>query len=133
MGERIPVIDDYMARELITLSPDEDIHAAMRTLIDKRISGAPVLNQNGLLAGVLTKKDCLKVAFQSSYHQDWGGKVSEFMTTDVSTLDVGMSVVEAAQLFANSSHRSFPVMDHGRLVGQLSRHDILRAIEALWV
>ena len=132
MADGVPLIDDYMARDLITLSPGDDIHAAMRLLIDGRISGAPVLDAGGHLVGMLSKKDCLKVVFQSSYHQDWGGRVEEFMSAQVETMASGMSVIEAAEHFAKSPFRRFPVMHEGRLVGQISRHDILAAMEALW-
>lgn len=132
MTEALPVIDDYMARDLVTLAPSDDIHVAMKALVDNRISGAPVLDANGYLVGVLTKKDCLGVVFQSSYHQDWGGRVEAFMSAPVETLDSGMNVITAAEVFAKSSFRRFPVMREGRLVGQISRHDILRALTDLW-
>lgn len=132
MADAVPVIDDYMTRDLVTLSPTDDIHVAMHALVDNRISGAPVLDTGGALVGMLTKKDCLKVVFQSSYHQDWGGRVEDFMCAPVETLDAGMHVIAAAEHFANSSCRRFPVMCEGRLIGQISRHDILRAVTDLW-
>ena len=132
MADPIPVIDDYMARDLVTLAPTDDIHAAMRVLVDNRISGAPVLDADGALVGVLTKKDCLKVVFQSSYHQDWGGRVENFMSAEVETLEAGMNVIAAAEHFAKASYRRFPVMREGRIVGQISRHDILGALTDLW-
>lgn len=132
MTETLPVIDDYMARDLVSFAPDDDIHAAMRALVDNRISGAPVLDDDGQLIGVLTKKDCMKVVFQSSYHQEWGGRVKDFMSAPVETLNSGLSVIAAAEMFAKSSYRRFPVMCEGRLVGQISRHDILCALTDLW-
>ena len=53
-------VSDYMTRDLITLSPDAEINHAMKLLLDRGISGAPVLDANGDLVGVLSKKDCLK-------------------------------------------------------------------------
>jgi len=132
MPTKESVIDDYMTRALVTLSPGDDIHVAMQMLVDNRISGAPVLDANERLVGILTKKDCLKVVFQSSYHQDWGGRVEDFMCTPVETLEAGMNIISAAEYFSKSSYRRFPVLCEGRLVGQISRHDILRALVELW-
>jgi len=127
-----PLISDYMTRDLITLSPDDEINRAMHILLDRRISGAPVLDAGGNLIGVLSKKDCLKAALHASYYRDWGGTVSDYMAKDVQTLDAGMDVVAAAEAFVESSFRRFPVLELGKLVGQVSRADILRALGEQW-
>jgi CBS domain-containing protein len=125
-------VDDYMARDLISFRPEDDIHYAIRILVDNRISGAPVVDANGKLVGVLSKKDCLQVIYSTSYHQDWGGRVQDYLSADVHTIESGTDVIAAAELFIKSSFRRFPIMSSGRLVGQISRHDILRALSDLW-
>lgn len=132
MADDIKVIDDYMARDLVTFTPTDDIHKAVETLVRERISGAPVVDVHGGLLGILTKRDCFKVVFKSTYHQDWGGVVAEFMTMDVETFPSGMNVIDAAQKFAKSPYKSYPVLDEGRLVGLVSRLDILRALNDMW-
>lgn len=121
-----------MSSDLVTFSPEMDLHRAIRLLLKHRISGAPVIDGQGRLVGILTKKDCLKIAFSASYHQEWGGRVAEYMSTDVQTVDARSDVVEVAELFLNSRFRRFPVMRNGRLVGVISRHDVLRALDDLW-
>jgi CBS domain-containing protein len=121
-----------MAVKLITLTPDMDIHLAIKTLLDKRISGAPVVDGRGDLVGVLSKKDCFKVAFSASYYKDWGGRVSDYMTAEVQTIDADTDIVEVAELFLNNPFRRYPVMSDERLVGQISRHDVLKALQDLW-
>jgi len=128
----VPLVADYMARELITLSPEMEINHAMNILLDKRISGAPVLDQNGWLVGVLSKKDCLAAALEASYYRDWGKPVSAYMSTEISTLDANMDIVAATKAFLDSSIRRFPVMESGQLVGQISRADALRAMNDSW-
>ncbi len=123
---------DYMSVDLITFTPDMDIHRAIKLLLDKRISGAPVLDDGGAVVGILSKKDCLKVAFGASYHMEWGGKVAEFMSTDVQSVAADTDIVEVAELFLASRFRRFPVMRDGALVGVITRHDVLRALEDLW-
>ena len=124
--------NDYMATELVTFTPDMDIHRAIRLLLERRISGAPVVDERGELIGVLTKKDCLKIAFSASYHQEWGGNVSDFMSRDVQTIEAITDIVEVAERFLNSRFHRFPVTRNGRLVGIISRHDVLRSLEDLW-
>lgn len=123
---------DFMATKLMTLTPETDIHQAMRLLLDNRLSGAPVVNGEGKLVGVLSKKDCLKVAFSASYHKEWGGPVANYMSRDVQTVEADTDIVEVAEIFLKGPYRRFPVMENGHLVGQISRHDVLRALDELW-
>ena len=70
---------DYMAASLITFTPDTPVLDAIHELLEKRISGAPVLDEQGHLVGMLSEQDCLKVALSAGYHGELGGRVSEFM------------------------------------------------------
>lgn len=128
----IPTIRDYMAHDLISLSPTMEIMRAMRILLDNRISGAPVIGTHGELLGVLSKKDCLKAALNASYHHQWGGTVADYMTREVEVLDADTALVQAAERFIKSVYRRFPVVQEGRLIGQISRADLLRALSAQW-
>lgn len=121
-------VADIMATELFTVSPEMNIHEAIRILLDRRISGAPVVDANGVLVGMLSKKDCLKIVFSAQYHDDRGGPVSEFMSAPVETLDADLDIVSAAQAFLDSHYRRFPVLRDGRLVGQVSRYDVLKVL-----
>ena len=121
-------VADVMATRLITFTPDTNIHEAIRVLLDKRLSGAPVVDANGNLVGVLSKKDCLKIVFSSQYHDDRGGPVSDFMNAPVETMDADLDLVSAAQHFLSSHYRRFPVLRDGKLVGQVSRYDILKVL-----
>lgn len=128
----VPVVADYMTRDLTTLSPDMEINRAMNVLLESRISGAPVLDQDGVMVGVLSKKDCLEAALEASYYRDWGKTVSAYMSKDVETMDAGMDIVTATNVFLSSAFRRFPVMEDGQLVGQISRADALRAMSENW-
>ena len=121
-------VSDIMATRLVTFTPDMNIHEAIRILLEKRFSGAPVVDADGTLVGMLSKKDCLKITFSTRYHDDWGGPVSDFMSSPVKTLDADLDLVSAAQFFLESHYRRFPVLSEGRLVGQISRYDILKAL-----
>ncbi len=128
----VPLVSDYMARDLISLTPEMEINHAMNILLDNRISGAPVIDATGALVGVLSKKDCLKAALDASYYRDWGGTVSKYMSTNVQTIQAGTDIICAIETFLNSAFRRFPVMENSRLVGQISRADALRAMRDSW-
>lgn len=128
------LIKDYMATNLTTFTPDMEISEAIKFLNTHKISGAPVVDGRGVLAGILSEKDCLQVALQSTYYEDWvGGVVSEYMTADVECVSDTASVVDIADKFLKSSFKRYPVLnEEGNLVGQVSRSDILRALDTLW-
>ena len=128
-----PGIEKYMATDLISFSPDDDIIHAMRVLLEKHLSGAPVLDSSGKMVGMLSQKDCLAIVFNTAYHQDWGGQVERYMARDVEHIDVDCSIFDAADKFLHSSYRRFPVLRDGQLVGQISRHDIMRAIDEIYL
>jgi CBS domain-containing protein len=127
-----PRVADYMTCDLILLRPDMEILHAMKTLLDKRISGAPVVDADGRLRGILSKKDCLRAALNGAYYQEWGGQVATYMNTAVVTLDAELDLVAAAERFLASEFRRFPVLREGELVGQISRADVLGALLENW-
>ena len=128
-----PSIEEYMATGLVCFAPEDDIMYAARVLVDNHYSGAPVVDDAGNLVGVLSKKDCLKVVYGTAYHGDWGGQVQQYMSRDVEHIDADTSIVDAAEKFLESTYRRFPVLRNGHLVGQVSRCDILRAIDELYL
>ena len=123
-------IKTYMATNLITFRPDTKIQEAMKILFKNGFSGAPVVDKEGNLVGVISEKDCMKVAINRSYYNEpaSGATVGDYMSHDVKTIDAGLSVVEAAFEFLHCNYRRFPVMDNGKLVGLVSRHDIMKGI-----
>lgn len=131
MTSKSCVVEDFMARTLVTFKPDTDVLDAVHVLVSKRIAGAPVVDDEGNLIGMLSELDCMKVALDAGYHGNYGGPVSEFMSKGVETIDAEMSIVDLAQKFIDSRFRRFPVMKETRLVGQISRRDALRALECL--
>jgi len=125
------MVKDYMAKTLVTFKPDTDVLDAIHVLVNKRIAGAPVVDDAGNLLGMISEFDCMKVALDAGYHGNWGGPVREFMSEGAKTVDADMSIIDLAQEFVTSRYRRFPVMQGTRLVGQISRRDVLRALEFL--
>lgn len=125
------LVKDYMAKTLVTFKPDTPVLDAVHSLVKHRIAGAPVVDDEGNLIGMLSELDCLRVALQAGYHGTYGGPVSEYMSKGVKTVNMEMSIVDLAQVFIDGGFRRFPVTDNNRLVGQISRRDVLRALEVI--
>jgi len=126
-------VRDYMAGHLVTFKPTTDVMDAIHALVHHRIAGAPVVNDQGDLVGMLSELDCMKVALNAGYYGDWGGPVSDYMTREVESVDADMNIVDLAQKFLDTGYRRFPVLRNHRLVGQISRRDALRALNELAV
>ncbi len=124
-------IKEFMAKQLITFQSDTPIETAMESFLENKISGAPVLDDQGKLVGVLSEKDCMRTLFESSYYNNLGGFVREYMSTDLKTINIHDTLSNVADEFIKSRFRRFPVMEGDKLVGQISRRDILRAIVKL--
>jgi CBS domain-containing protein len=125
------LVTSYMVRssDMITFHPDQTIQEVIDIIIDKRISGAPVLDDQKRLVGIISEKDCLKVIVDQAYHNlpMSDRKVSDYMTAKVRTLSPSSDVVEAANEFLNTAIRRLPIVENGVLLGQVSRRDILKA------
>lgn len=115
--------------KLITFTPDQSINEIIDIIIEKRISGAPVLDANRKLVGIISERDCLRIIVDQAYHNlpHNAPKVSDYMTRQVKTLSPESDVVAAATEFLSTPIRRLPVVENGVLIGQISRIDILRA------
>lgn len=123
-------VRDYMRTDPHTIGENAEIMSAVKQLVDKQISGLPVLDANGVLVGILTERDCIAVALQSGYFDESGGSVKNFMSAPVRTIRPDDSLMDLASDFAKISFRRLPVVDNGRLVGLISRRDVLRALSS---
>ena len=124
------LVSDIMCRNLILFSPDQSIHDVMGLFIKHRISGGPVVDKAGNLIGVISEADCMKEISESRYFNMpiLDKSVNHFMTSPVDTIDASLSIFEAASMFSKSTRRRYPVVDKNKLVGQLSRKDIVIAV-----
>ena len=134
---------DIMSVAVATVSPDHSVRHAAAIMCDRRISGLPVVDDEGRLVGILTEGDLLRRAELGTefYLQpDRGGqaardhlrthswKVEDVMAKDVVTIDEETPLGRIAALMAERGVKRLPVMRDGALVGIVSRADLLRAI-----
>jgi CBS domain-containing protein len=121
-------VADYMTRKLVTFHPETPLLEAMSVMLDARVSGAPVVDAEGRLTGMLSEIDFLDAMLKGSYHGDVEGTVSSVMTTGAQTVESDTDIYSASEIFVRDGRRRLPVLENGRLVGQISRRDVLRAI-----
>ncbi|TRW89667.1 CBS domain-containing protein [Candidatus Methylobacter oryzae] len=124
-------VADYMSKRLVTLAKDADVIDAVKKLLDHKITSAPVVDQVGRLLGMFSEKDVMNIVLEASYNQSMGGKVGDYMTKQVITVDAESSIVDLAEKFQQSTVRSFPVFQDDDLVGIVSRTDVLRALASI--
>jgi CBS domain-containing protein len=123
---------EYMTPNPMVLKPDTDVFEAIRQFIAKKITGMPVVDDAGRLLGLFSEQDCMKAVAAASYFEEAPGEVKDLMTTEFESVSPSLSIVELADLFSRSTLRQFPVVDQGRLVGMISRVDVLRALVKNW-
>ncbi|MGB0732647.1 MAG: CBS domain-containing protein [Pontibacterium sp.] len=121
---------DYMCDQLVTFTPETQLFDAINALIEYRIAGAPVVNDKGELVGLISEADCLRAILTLTYHEEeFGGTVGEYMVTEVETVNQEADIIYVAEVFMNNNRRRLPVMAGNKVVGQISRRDVLRAVE----
>tara|TARA_B100001123_G_C15235287_1_gene996924 strand:+ start:932 stop:1333 length:402 start_codon:yes stop_codon:yes gene_type:complete len=106
-----------------------DVYFAIGLLLKNRISGAPVIDKDNNLEGILSEKDCLRIFANGSFYDMPGGPVSKFMTDVVLTVNPGSDLFSVADIFLQHNFRRMPVVEGKKIVGQISRRDVLKAIQ----
>lgn len=123
------LVSEYMTTKLITFKPDQPIAEVMNILIKNKISGGPVVNENNELLGIISEGDCIKHISESRYYNipvD-NDTVEKHMVKNVETIEGNLNIFEAAEQFLKSKRRRFPIVENGKLLGQISQKDILIA------
>ncbi len=123
------LVSDFMTTKLIKFRPDQPLSEVMQILIKNRISGGPVVNEQNELLGIISEGDCIKQIAESRYYNmpiD-NDTVDKHMVRNVETIDANLNVFDAAKQFLVSKRRRFPIVEGGKLVGQISQKDILIA------
>jgi len=116
------VVGDHMARDLVTVTPDELLGAAAKRMADRRVGAALILDGDRLI-GILSERDVLKAVGAGGAE---AAPVSAWMTSHPETIESDDSLDHAAVLMIHGGFRHLPVVDAGHVVGILSIRDLVR-------
>ncbi|MDE3743616.1 CBS domain-containing protein [Maribacter polysaccharolyticus] len=122
-------VSDYMTTKLITFRPEQSVEEVIDALLGNKISGGPVVNDKNELVGMISEGDCIKHISDSRYYNlpMAQATIEQRMIRNVETIDGDMNIFDAANKFLNERRRRFPIVKDGKLVGQISQKDILKA------
>lgn len=119
---------DVMAKNVVTVPPDMDSFDAIAMLLKRRISGAPVVDAGGQFLGIFSEKTSMDLLLGAAYEQLPTCQVRAFMDADFGrVIDEEKDLLTLARIFQETHYRRLPVLRDGRLVGQVSRRDVLKA------
>src|SRR5947209_14250336 len=117
-------VSDVMTRNVITVKENQTKEQAARLLTQHRISGLPVINHNGQVVGVVTEYDVIA--------KD-GKSVGDIMTRGIISVTPDTDLDAAGHILVHERIRRLPVLDQGKLVGIVSRLDVVRIVALRWL
>lgn len=130
--ESFPKISEYMDTSVPTLGPETQIMAAVDFLLRHEVTGAPVVDSDGRLVGIITETDLLKLLTEGVQGEPAAeATVAEFMTTNVITVPPAVDIYYVAGMFLANKFRRLPVVEDGKIVGAITRYDLLRVVRSL--
>ena len=112
----------------VVVHPETTIDDAIELLLNHRVSGLPVVDKQGFLVGVISEIDIIDLVYKADID---GSRVGDFMCRNVESLDVEASLDEAASLFCGKNIRRIPIVRDGKLVGVISRRDLIRFVRSV--
>ena len=136
MREPNPILTarDLMTTSLLVFRPEQTLLEAIESLIKRSVSGAPVVDEEGRMIGMLSELDCLRMLATDEFYfqqQEEGALVKQFMSTGGRTVPPDLGIYAISHYFLTSPIRRLPVVEHEKLIGQVSRRDVLRGMEEM--
>jgi len=130
MDLTLPVARDWMSREILSVSPKDDLFDAINQLLSRHYAAAPVVDEAGNLCGMLTEKDCLRILSNLTYADELEGVVEEYQSAIRAICEPSMDLFRVTEMFLATNFPLLPVVERGRLVGVISRRDTLRGVRS---
>lgn len=122
---------DYMLLNPVKVKADDNIMDAMQVIIDNKISGVCVVDERENLVGILSELDCLRAALSAIYNNSTIGRVQEYMASENLVVShPNEDIVDVAQDMLMKNKRRRPVVEDGKLVGQITCRQLLKAVKA---
>lgn len=121
-------VRDFMAQHYATITPDQTLAAAVRTIVEYNQAALPVINEQRQLVGFLSEADCMRATLVEGYYNEGVALVKDLMSDRLDTVSPDAELSAVTETFLNNERRIMPVVEAGTLVGILSRHNILKAL-----
>lgn len=131
---RILTARELMTTNLLCFDPKQTLLEAIEHLIKWRVSGAPVVDAEGRMVGMLSELDCLRMLASDEFYlqqQEEGALVEQFMSTGGRVIPPDLGIYAISHYFLTAPIRRLPVVEHEKLIGQVSRRDVLRGMEEM--
>ncbi len=125
----LPVVSDFMDKSFPTVTPDTPMQQAIKLLVKKKLTGVLVVGAEKELLGILSEKDCLKILLRSGFDRFPDDVVGNYMHPAPETVESRLDIIRTAQIFLANPFRRLAVVDQGKLVGQITRRDIVKNME----
>jgi len=123
-------VEDYMLQNPARVKAGDNIMQAIEVIVAQRISGVCVVDDDNNLVGVLSELDCLRAILSATYNKCAIGTVAEYMTHDRLVTTVReVDIVNVAQEMLDQKKRRLPVVVDGKLVGQITCRQLLKAVK----
>lgn len=124
------VVSDCMRRNPLTISREANLVKAIEMIVEYKLTGLTVTDADGQAVGILSELDCIRGVLNALYNDGDPERklVQDVMSTELSTCAPGDSIVSVAQDMLDSRQRRRPVLEDGKLVGQVSSSNILWAL-----
>lgn len=119
-------ITSVMTKDVVCVKKDMPVYEAMRLLIDRQISGMPVVDDNMEVCGILSEKDVLGILIDANSRVN--DTVGQYMSSNVVTFQETASAIDICKFFINNHIRRVPIVKDNKLVGIVSRRDIMDLI-----
>ncbi len=122
---KLAIAKDIMTKKIITIKENTSVRDTIKLILEKRISGIPVVDDNMLLVGIISEKDLLQLAFFGNIDD---AKVADLMSKDVHTMQEDTDLLEIYEFFTQNNYKRVPILSNNKLVGIISRKDMLKHI-----
>ena len=123
-------LKDYMLTHPVTVRADADMGEGMRLIIDNKISGLCVVDDDNRLVGILSELDCLRAVLSASYNEGGIGMVRDYMASEnLVVANPHEDITDVAQDMLRKNKRRRPVVEDGHLVGQITCRQLLTAVK----
>jgi CBS domain-containing protein len=126
---KTPIVKKYMKKASRTFREDEEMAPSMSILARSSFAAIPVLNEDDEVVGLLTEKDVIRTVINWAYDQRAGGNVGEYMSPLEVIVTPEMDLLTAARAFMECNFSCLPVTEGDKLVGRITRHDLLKGLE----